>query len=163
MAIPKHISDLRELIGHRPILAPSVTAFVVSGDDDILVVKIKDDSSWTLPGGMVELGEAPLDALVREIREETGYIVHPKSILGVLGGHECFRRTYANGDIVEFVDTLYVCEIDRRETLRLDPEVLECKFRSIGSLGGWSYPLSAAVLFNAFKAGKTIFDERQQD
>ena len=32
---------------------------------------------WSLPGGLVELGEGLLNAVVREVREETGLVVEP--------------------------------------------------------------------------------------
>lgn len=35
------------------------------------------ESNWALPGGVVEHDELVIDALVREIREETGLIVEP--------------------------------------------------------------------------------------
>jgi 8-oxo-dGTP diphosphatase len=38
---------------------------------------------WTLPGGKVEHAEDPIDAVVREFTEETGYRVQVERLLGV--------------------------------------------------------------------------------
>ena len=38
---------------------------------------------WNLPGGKVELGEAPWEAVIREVEEETGLIVRVERLLGV--------------------------------------------------------------------------------
>ena len=38
---------------------------------------------WSTPGGRVELGESPLDALKREVFEETGLSIAPGELLGV--------------------------------------------------------------------------------
>lgn len=39
---------------------------------------------WSLPGGLVELGEGLLQAVVREITEETGLVVEPVELIEVL-------------------------------------------------------------------------------
>ncbi|WP_433861922.1 NUDIX hydrolase [Streptomyces sp. L7] len=40
-------------------------------------------SGWTLPGGGIEPGEDPLDAVVREIAEETGFEARAEALLGI--------------------------------------------------------------------------------
>ncbi len=42
-----------------------------------------DTPKWTMPGGGVELEETPEDAVVREVREETGYEIALGRLLGV--------------------------------------------------------------------------------
>ena len=38
---------------------------------------------WSIPGGVLEIGETVREAAVREAREETGLIVAPEELLGV--------------------------------------------------------------------------------
>ncbi|MCY3832399.1 MAG: NUDIX hydrolase [Chloroflexi bacterium] len=42
-------------------------------DDKILLVREAVDGLWTLPGGWADVGDAPSEAVEREIREESGY------------------------------------------------------------------------------------------
>lgn len=42
----------------------------------IILVKLRYASGWRLPGGGVEEGEAPEDAVLRELREEIGMTAH---------------------------------------------------------------------------------------
>jgi 8-oxo-dGTP diphosphatase len=39
--------------------------------------------NWTIPGGGVEVGESPIEALEREVCEETGYQVEVGELVGV--------------------------------------------------------------------------------
>jgi 8-oxo-dGTP diphosphatase len=40
-------------------------------------------AQWSIPGGVLEVGELVREAAVREAREETGLIVEPGELLGV--------------------------------------------------------------------------------
>jgi ADP-ribose pyrophosphatase YjhB (NUDIX family) len=39
----------------------------------VLLVREQSDGLWTLPGGWADVGESPAEAVVREIREESGF------------------------------------------------------------------------------------------
>ena len=41
-----------------------------------------DDFSWELPGGIVDAGENPVEAGIRELKEETGYVAGSGRLIG---------------------------------------------------------------------------------
>ncbi len=53
----------------------SAGGVVFRRDDDgikVVLVSVKGGTVWTLPKGLIEKGEEPEEAAVREVREETG-------------------------------------------------------------------------------------------
>lgn len=48
---------------------------IVEDQGRLLLVKNRNNGKYTLPGGGVEIGEGIVDALIREVREETGIVV----------------------------------------------------------------------------------------
>jgi 8-oxo-dGTP diphosphatase len=53
---------------------------------------------WSLPGGRIEPGETDIQALVREMREETGLLVEAGALIGVV------RRPAGDGDVLDIRD-----------------------------------------------------------
>lgn len=49
----------------------------------ILLVKERMDGKWTLPGGYVDVGEPPSEAVVREVYEESGYRTRAVKLLAL--------------------------------------------------------------------------------
>jgi 8-oxo-dGTP diphosphatase len=62
---------------------------------------------WSLPGGLIEVGEALMDAVVREVREETGLAVEAVELI------ELLDRIHREGDRVRYhyVIADYLCTV----------------------------------------------------
>ena len=59
---------------------------IIIEDSRVLLVKRAHpplQAQWSIPGGVLEVGELIREAAVREAREETGLIVEPADLLGV--------------------------------------------------------------------------------
>jgi 8-oxo-dGTP diphosphatase len=74
---------------HQLIIAVGL----IEKDNKILVVRRCDPENtqwhhrWGFPGGKIELNETPVEALRREIKEETGLMVSSEKLLGIHTHH----------------------------------------------------------------------------
>jgi 8-oxo-dGTP diphosphatase len=82
---------------------PCVGAVVHDGQGRLLLVRRGHAPSaglWSVPGGRVEAGESEVEAVVRELAEETGLRVRPDRVLG---------RVRIDGEGVVFTVTDWAC------------------------------------------------------
>jgi len=52
-------------------------------NDQVLLVREREDGGWTLPGGWADVGEPPSQAAIREVKEESGYRVAPRKLIAL--------------------------------------------------------------------------------
>lgn len=82
----------------------SVTGVVIKDNKVLLARHTYGDGTGLLiiPGGYVEYGESPQDALKREFLEETNIVVEPKKIIGIrFNSHDwyvAFSADYLSGE-----------------------------------------------------------------
>jgi 8-oxo-dGTP pyrophosphatase MutT (NUDIX family) len=120
MPMSEQLRAVRAKVGHDLLMLPAAAGLVFDADGRVLLQRHGDTLRWVAPGGSIEPDETPVDALVREIWEETGLFVEPVSLLGVFGG-PAFRVRYRNGDECACVMAAFECRV-RSGALRLDGE-----------------------------------------
>ncbi len=117
------MSDKR-LYPERPMVGVGV---LISDKDRYLIVKRgKDPNSglWSIPGGLVEIGERVSEAAVREVKEETGLDVNLVRVIGVVD------KIIRDGDSnvkYHFVIIDYLAE-QRTGILKAASDALEAKW-----------------------------------
>jgi ADP-ribose pyrophosphatase YjhB (NUDIX family) len=81
----------------------------VFDQDKVLLVRERSDGKWTLPGGWVDVGDAPSFAVEREIREESGYLAKAVKLAALFD-----RNNPAHGHppgILHIYKLFFVCEL----------------------------------------------------
>ncbi|MFD8289146.1 NUDIX hydrolase [Streptomyces lavendulae] len=66
-----------------PLHSVSVAGAVLREDGRLLAIRRADNGTWELPGGVLELTEAPEAGVRREVLEETGIEVQVQELTGV--------------------------------------------------------------------------------
>ncbi len=130
MATPQFVLQLREKIGHAPLPLVGVTA-VVFKDEKILLGKRADNGAWQCVSGIVDPGEEPADAAVRECLEEAGVVARATRLALV---QQTPRITYANGDQVDYLDLVFRCDWVSGDPHPADGELTEVGWYGLGEL-----------------------------
>lgn len=136
----------------RPIAA--VSAFVVRQGKILLVRRGRHPGygEWSLPGGVIELGETARQAAAREVLEECGVTVQI-------------------GDIVDHLDAIF---LDEEKRVRYhyvivvfqgeyvagqivnSPENLDARWVDLGETDGYRLSKTAGRLIGRYKAGRGL-------
>lgn len=110
---------------------------LINIDGKYLVIKRSENEStypnyWDIPGGLVEYGELPKDAIIRETKEEVNLNIIPTKVI-----HEDSNLDKEK-DLI-FIRLVYLCELnDDIKNIKLDEnEHREYRFiKSLNELDG---------------------------
>ena len=106
---------------------------IVVNDDKILLTKQR--GKFHLPGGGIELGEMPEDAVLREIREETGLEAAYPKLVGSISGF--FSLTFPEGTPPTHVQSILLYYRCKLVGGTLSTDGFEEDEKSIGELAQW--------------------------
>lgn len=121
MPVSPYIRRMRRHIGHEELLLHGASAVLRNDDGELLLGRRSDDGTWALVSGMVDPGEQPADALLREILEETGVHAEIERLAGVASE----PYTYPNGDVCRYLNVWFLCRAVGGKARVNDNESLE--------------------------------------
>lgn len=104
----EYIEELRKYVGTNPVIACGANVILIDEDEKILLHLRKDNNSWGLPGGMMELGESTEENAIREVYEETGLTCHSLELFNIYSGKKLYYK-YPDGNEVYNVTVTYLC------------------------------------------------------
>lgn len=83
----------------------SVRALICK-DNKILFCKEVEDNRYSLPGGWVDIDKSPKEAIIKEVKEESGYDIKVIRLLAVID-----RRKYLRKSIYDVIQLFFLGEI----------------------------------------------------
>ena len=156
MPISPYLAGIRRRVGSRLLLMPSAGAVIRDARGRTLLLVNRDTGGFMLPGGALDPGESAAAAVVREVREETGLVVCPSHLMGVVAP---WRVHYPNGDRVDYMAVLFLCRVTGG---RLQP--------ADGEASGWAWfpppqipPLGYPPALWSWEPGTPALFELQRD
>ncbi|AYC28471.1 NUDIX domain-containing protein [Paenisporosarcina cavernae] len=126
------------------IIRTGVRAIIREGEKILMMKSKRGDVKF--PGGGVESGEEEIPALLREIKEETGFIdVSVKSYLGSIIQSKQDRKDPSSW----YVQTSPYYEVELRSNKQVEPELTEKEIRE-------GYHLVWMTIQEAIKLNETV-------
>ena len=128
-----YILDLRKIVGSRPLIKAGAGVLLINGKGEVLLQKRRDNGTWDIPAGSMELGESFEQCARREVLEESGLVCGELELLMTRSGSETYYE-YPNGDKVYVAGMMFVCRDFSGEMKVQEEEVTEQAFFALDDL-----------------------------
>ena len=127
MPMSGYLKELRQKVGHDLLLLPSAAVAIHDEQGRVLLCLHADKNIWVTPGGLIEPGEQPATAAMRETLEETGLEIQITGILGVYGGPDLIID-YPNGDKAAYIGTIFRGRVTGGTLKPDNDEILDARY-----------------------------------
>ena len=127
-----------------------IRAVIFNEFGNILMVKEKVDSCWSLPGGWADVGYTPAEVAIKEVQEETGLAAKTVRILAVID-----KRNYPHPPEGWYVYKIFIlCEVIGGEISKNTTEISDVQYFGLQNLPPLSEPR------NVYSQIKLMFEYR---
>ncbi|SDB86454.1 ADP-ribose pyrophosphatase YjhB, NUDIX family [Raineyella antarctica] len=134
MATPDFIVRQRAKLGHELLWLSGTTAVVLrQGEDGLetLLIRRSDNGLWCPVAGIIDPGEHPFQAALREVREEAGVVAEVERLAWVTITDVI---EYENGDRTQYIDHIFRCQWLGGEPRPDHEETTEARFFPVDAL-----------------------------
>ncbi len=105
-----YVKSIRKSLGNAPLILTGGRVILQNKHKEILLHKRTDfKDTWSLPGGIAELGESIDQTILREVKEETGLVMTDFQPIGFSSNPTYESFEYPNGDKVQLFAMLFHC------------------------------------------------------
>lgn len=122
-------------------IVPGGAALVVDDAGRVLLQRRADSGNWSLPGGIMEIGETLGAAVVRETAEETGLDIELTGILGIYTD-PAHVIAYADGEVRQEFVVVFTARV-LAGTLRASDESTDIRFIALDDV--YALPMHDSV------------------
>lgn len=147
--MPSYYRDRSAPAPNRPRLAGVLA--LIELDGSVLVDRRSDDGAWAFVGGRVEEDESVLDALRREVHEETGLDVLRADLLGVFSDPTRIIE-YPDGAVHRTLSVAFIVVPQPGAAPRTSDESLELRFFARDDLAALDLWPAATPIRDAYLA-----------
>jgi ADP-ribose pyrophosphatase YjhB (NUDIX family) len=113
-------------------IVPAASAVVVDVTGRILLHRRSDNDLWSLPGGVMHVGESIAQTIVREVREESGLDVEIVRLIGIYSDPR-HVIAYSDGEVRQQFSVCFACRVTAGE-LRASDESTDIGFFAVEQL-----------------------------
>lgn len=134
MATPEFILRLRKRIGHDMLWLSGATAVVLRdgpGGQEVLLIRRSDTGRWAPVSGIIDPGEQPHEAALREVREEAGVEARIERLAWLTVTDPVI---YDNGDRTQYIDHVFRARWVSGAPRPDDEETTEARFFPVDGL-----------------------------